>query len=55
MLGYARAAALVKEALATNRPVYEVARDSAHLSREEIDRLLNLRQMTEVPGDAAQA
>ena len=55
VLGYARAAALVREAHATNRPVYEVARDSAHLSREEIDRLLNLRQMTEVPGDAAQA
>lgn len=49
VLGYTRAAAIVKEALSTNRPVYEVVKNSAHLTQQEIDELLNLRQMTETP------
>ena len=51
VLGYAKAAAIAKEALATGVPVYDVVRKSAHLSQSEIDELLDLRAMTEVPGD----
>lgn len=47
VIGYDRAAALAKEAFAEGKTVREVAVERGVLSREELDRLLDARTMTE--------
>jgi len=49
LLGYDRAAAIVKEAWSTNRTIREVALARGVASAEDLDRLLDLRAQTE-PG-----
>ena len=46
-IGYDRAADISKEAYKTGRTIREVAREKTDLSDEELDRLLDARQMTE--------
>jgi len=46
-IGYDRAAAIVKEALATGRTVVEVARERSGLTPEEIEELFDVFSMTE--------
>ncbi len=46
-IGYARAAELVKEALATNRSLVDLAREKNLLSPAELSRILDARAMTE--------
>jgi fumarate hydratase class II len=53
-IGYDKAAAISKEAFATNRTVRDVAREWKVLPDDEIDALLDFRKMTE-PGDLGQA
>ena len=52
-IGYAAAAQLAKEAVARNVTVRQLVRDKGLLSDEELDRVLDLRAMTEpgVPGE----
>jgi len=50
-IGYDRAAAIAKEALASGRTVREVAREMKVLPREELDALLDYRMMTEPESD----
>jgi fumarate hydratase class II len=45
-IGYDRASQVVKESLATNRPVREVAAERSGLSEDELARLLDARTMT---------
>ena len=52
VIGYARAAEIVKKALATGKSVRDVALEEKVLSRSELDRILNPRAMTE-PGRPA--
>jgi fumarate hydratase class II len=54
LLGYDRAAAIVKEAWSTNRTIREVALARGVASPEDLDRLLDLRAQTE-PGRTAGA
>ncbi|MGH6853536.1 MAG: lyase family protein, partial [Methylocella sp.] len=49
VIGYARAAEIVKKALATGKSIRDVALEEKILSRSEVDRILNPRAMTE-PG-----
>lgn len=49
VLGYAKAAAIAKESLTTGASVYDIVCRSANLSPEEVNELLDLRAMTEVP------
>src|SRR5437899_842262 len=53
-IGYAAAAQLAKEAVARNLTVRQLVRDKGLLSDAELDRVLDLRAMTEpgVPGEA---
>jgi len=53
-IGYDRAAAISKEAFATDRTVREVAREWQALPDDELDALLDFRAMTE-PGELGQA
>src|SRR5207253_3175210 len=55
-IGYAAAAQLAKEAVARNVTVRQLVRDKGLLSDEELDRVLDLRAMTEpgVPGEPKQ-
>ena len=48
-LGYDRAAAIAKEALASGRTIREIAAERSGLEPEELDRLLDPARMTE-PG-----
>jgi aspartate ammonia-lyase len=52
-IGYAQAAELAKEAVAKNVTVRQLVRDKGLLSEEELDRVLDVRAMTElgVPGE----
>jgi fumarate hydratase class II len=45
-IGYARAAAIAKEAYATGRPILDVALERTDLDRAELERLLDPRAMT---------
>jgi aspartate ammonia-lyase len=54
ILGYARAAEIVKKALATGKTIPEVCLEEKALTRRELDRILNPRRMTE-PGLPARA
>ncbi len=49
VIGYARAAEIVKKALATGKTIPEVCLEEKVLTKEELDRILNPRRMTE-PG-----
>jgi fumarate hydratase class II len=51
-IGYAAAAALAKEAVERGLTVRELVRQKGVLEADEVDRVLNLRAMTEigVPG-----
>ncbi|MGH8899219.1 MAG: class II fumarate hydratase [Egibacteraceae bacterium] len=46
-IGYDRSAELAKKALAEDRPLREVVRESGVLPDDEVDRLLDIRRMTE--------
>ncbi len=48
-IGYEATAALVKEALASGRTIREVASERSGLSARDLDRLLDVRAMTERP------
>jgi len=56
-IGYMRAAELVKESLATGRPVRELAVAKGYLTEEEVRRILHPRRMTEpgIPGQTEPA
>jgi aspartate ammonia-lyase len=45
-IGYAKAAELVKESVASGRSVIEVAREKGVLSEEQIREILDVRKMT---------
>lgn len=47
VIGYAKGAEVAKEAMASNRTVREVVVEKGYLSGEEVDRLLNVRSLTE--------
>ncbi len=47
VIGYAKGAAVAKEAMATNRTVREVVVEKGYLTAEEADRLLNVYNLTE--------
>ncbi len=47
VIGYQKGAEVAKEAMATNRTVREVVVDKGYLSGEEVDRLLNVRNLTD--------
>lgn len=49
-IGYDRSAELAKKALAEDRPLREVVRESGVLPDDEVDRLLDVRRMTESGG-----
>lgn len=49
VIGYTRAAEIVKKALATGKTIPEICLEEKILTREELDRILNPRRMTE-PG-----
>ncbi|MEF9896102.1 MAG: lyase family protein, partial [Clostridia bacterium] len=51
VLGYAKAAAIAKESLATGASVYDIVCRSVDLSPEALNELLDLRAMTEVPAE----
>jgi aspartate ammonia-lyase len=46
LLGYETATDVAKEALETDRGVYDVVRDRGLLTREELDRVLDPESMT---------
>ena len=48
-IGYDKAAAIAKKAYETGKPVREVAREMSGLSEKELDKVFNLRSLTE-PG-----
>jgi aspartate ammonia-lyase len=54
-IGYAKAAEIVKESIATGRSIIEIARDKKLLTEKEIDEILDPVSMTEPqsPNDAA--
>ncbi len=56
-IGYMRAAELVKESLATGRPVRELAVAKGYLTEKEVRRILHPRRMTEpgIPGQTESA
>lgn len=47
VIGYLKGAEVAKEAMATNRTVREVVIEKGYLSGEEVDRLLNVRNLTD--------
>ena len=47
VIGYLKGAEVAKEAMASNRTVREVVVEKGYLSGEEVDRLLNVRSLTE--------
>lgn len=47
VIGYLKGAEVAKEAMATNRTVREVVVEKGYLSGEEVDRLLNVRNLTD--------
>jgi fumarate hydratase class II len=47
VIGYLKGAEVAKEAMATNRTVREVVIEKGYLAAEEVDRLLNVRALTE--------
>lgn len=47
VIGYQKGAEVAKEAMATNRTVREVVIEKGYLSVEEVDRLLNVRNLTD--------
>jgi fumarate hydratase class II len=47
VIGYDRAAQIAKKAYAEGRPLKEVAAEMTDLSKEELDRLLDPKKMTE--------
>ncbi|GIK55464.1 MAG: aspartate ammonia-lyase [Chloroflexi bacterium] len=47
VIGYLKGAEVAKEAMATNRTVREVVVEKGYLSAEEVDRLLNVRNLTD--------
>lgn len=47
VIGYLKGAEVAKEAMATNRTVREVVVEKGYLSGEEVDRLLNVRSLTD--------
>lgn len=47
LIGYEKGAAIAKQAYAQGRPVIEVAVEQSGLSREELERLLDPRQLTQ--------
>ncbi len=53
-IGYDRAAAIAKEAYQSGRTVREVAREQAGLSEAELDKIFDLRKLTEpgIPGQS---
>jgi fumarate hydratase class II len=46
VIGYLKGAEVAKEAMATNRTIKEVVVEKGYLSAEEVDRILDARQMT---------
>ena len=46
VIGYEKAAAIAKEAFATGRPVIEVAQEQSGLSRDELEKLLDPKDLT---------
>ncbi|MGH8905439.1 MAG: class II fumarate hydratase [Egibacteraceae bacterium] len=46
-IGYDRSAELAKKALAANRPLREIVKESGLLSDDDVDRILDTRRMTE--------
>jgi aspartate ammonia-lyase len=46
-IGYAKAAELVKEALKTGKTIIELAEEKGYMSREELEKVLDLRKLTE--------
>ncbi len=52
LIGYARAAEIVKKALASGKTIPEVCLEEGVLTRKQLDRILNPRRMTEpgIPG-----
>lgn len=48
-IGYARAAEYAKKALASGKTIRTVLQESGRFTSEEVDRLLDLREMTELP------
>ncbi len=53
-IGYDNAAAIAKEAYASGRTVRDVAREKSGLSDEELDKIFDLRKLTEpgIPGQS---
>lgn len=51
-IGYDRAAAIAKRALAESRPVLDVAVEETGLPRDELARLLDPARLAKGPGDA---
>lgn len=47
VIGYLKGAEAAKEAMASNRPVREVVIEKGYLTDEEVDRLLDVRSLTE--------
>jgi aspartate ammonia-lyase len=45
-IGYEKAAEIAKKAVATRRSIKEIAEETSGLSKEELDRLLDLKKMT---------
>lgn len=54
VIGYENAAALAKEALRRGLSIRQLAREKRLLDGEQLDELLDLRRMTENPGDRAE-
>jgi fumarate hydratase class II len=48
VIGYDKAAEISKEAYKSGKTIREVARESTDLSEEELDELLDAKNMTEV-------
>ena len=46
-IGYAKAAELVKEALKTGKTIIELAEEKDYMTREELEKVLDLRKLTE--------
>ena len=48
-IGYARAAEFAKQALTSGKTIRRVLEESGQFTRKELERLLDLREMTELP------
>jgi aspartate ammonia-lyase len=46
-IGYAKAAELVKEALVTGKTIIQLAEEKGYMTREELEKVLDLRKLTE--------